>query len=182
MIPGANQSIAQRGVCAVCPSCCTSTAIISLPTKASRPYSCDLDATIPGGRMTTGTAILQLVAKRETPVAWRRDSKLRRISLGGRSAESRGEIGRSLQSRFPKPDAPSLSGADDIVADQLNSGSFQRLNNLHQGIDHAPHLPPRGFHSLNGGHRKPGHLRELALVDTEEGARRSHLGGSDHGS
>jgi hypothetical protein len=69
--------------------------------------------------------------------------------------------GSSLQ-----PRAAASALACRSLADQFYAGSVKRPDQLHERVDIASDHPVARFHPLNGGERQPGHLGQLALVNS----------------
>lgn len=81
---------------------------------------------------------------------------------------------------FAKPDATADSDARAVLGYEFHTGSFKRLDDLHQGVDDAAYLAVRGLHPLNSRQGKTRHFGKLSLIDTEKGTGRTHLGRCDH--
>src|SRR3990170_168462 len=65
-----------------------------------------------------------------------------------------------------QPHAAACALACRSLADQFDAGSVKRLDQLHERVDIAADHPVARFHPLNGGERQPGHLGQLALVNS----------------
>jgi len=79
-----------------------------------------------------------------------------------------------------EPDAAPAAMARRMIGNQLDAERIEGRDEFHQRIDIAPDHAIACFHPLDGRQRKPGRLRQLALVYPENGARGPELPGSDH--
>lgn len=79
-----------------------------------------------------------------------------------------------------QPYAAPTTAADGIFPDELHAGGLQRPYQLYERIHGPADDALAGFHALNGWHGQLGGVGERALVQTEERARGTELGGGDH--
>jgi hypothetical protein len=89
-------------------------------------------------------------------------------------------IGHRVGRRRPQPHPTAAVLADRTFGDQLDPGSIERGDHLHQRIHIAADHPVAGLHALDRGHRQPRQRGQLALIDAEQGARAAQLGRDDH--
>jgi hypothetical protein len=79
---------------------------------------------------------------------------------------------------YPNPTPATL--AHGAIVDQLDAEGIQPGDQLHQGVNIAADEAVAGFHPLNGRHRKARTLRQLALVNADQGTCSAELGSSYH--
>jgi hypothetical protein len=77
--------------------------------------------------------------------------------------------------------SPPAACADSVVADQFDTGPVERFDHFGQGLNHPAHVAFATFHPLYGRHRDAGHPGKLTLIDSEQGARGTHLSSRHHG-
>ncbi|KOF15226.1 hypothetical protein AC244_24470 [Ensifer adhaerens] len=80
---------------------------------------------------------------------------------------------------MPEPDAPSAAVAMHMFAKQFDAGAVERFDDFRQAIDDASHVAPTGFHSLDCWQGDPSHLGHGFLIDIEECAGGTKLGGGN---
>ena len=64
--------------------------------------------------------------------------------------------------------APTAARTRGIVADELDSGAIERLNDLHERVDDAPDVSFARFHPLDGRQGYTREFSERSLIDSEE--------------
>src|SRR5581483_3987188 len=74
-----------------------------------------------------------------------------------------------------QPHAATAALAHGTLSDQLDARRVERLDQLHERIDIAADDAVACFHALDRGQRESGHLGQLALINSEQGARRPQL-------
>src|SRR5262245_10384536 len=69
-----------------------------------------------------------------------------------------------------QPDAAAAAARRRALADQLDAGNRERVDQLHQGIDIAADDAFGALHALDRRQRQGAELREFALVDPQQSA------------
>jgi hypothetical protein len=65
------------------------------------------------------------------------------------------DAGRRYVSRYAlQSNAAPLAAARSLLADQLDAGAVERIDDLDQAVDHAAHIAAAALHALDGRHRQ----------------------------
>ena len=105
------------------------------------------------------------------------------LGEGASSAWAQGGIAAAVaEGDSPEAHAAATGAADRALAEQLQTGALEGLDDAGQGFHVAPHPAVAGFHPLHRGQRHPGGLRQAPLIPAEERAAGAHLCGSYHAS
>jgi hypothetical protein len=83
---------------------------------------------------------------------------------------------------FLEANPTAATGTDGARVYQFDTRVFQGGDELHERIDVSTNDTITPLHALYRGHGKSGDIRELSLIDSEEGASGTQLGSSDHAS
>ena len=88
---------------------------------------------------------------------------------------------REIPGRYAlEPNSAPAARAELSLADQLDTGTLERIDQFHHRVQIAPDLAVTALHPLNGRQRQARSLGQTALVEPQQGPCGSNLGGCNH--